>query len=130
MPELATVPCRVVVLVEQDVSAEWQDDVSDWIVGFGCRYMMAWGQNCSSWDDSVDWALLRNHDFSDVPDDRFVMTTWHDQETLSEAFEFCIVCAHHPTIDLPTVRIIDITEVERGAEISSRYQQAQEGLAG
>lgn len=129
LPELAPVPCRVVVLVEQEVGAEWQDQVGDWLVEFGCLYMMAWGRNCSSWDDSVDWTNLRKYDFADISDDQFVMTTWHDDDLMIEVFEFSHLCAHHPTIELSTVRIVDISAFERRAEISSSYEHARDGLA-
>lgn len=47
-------PFRAVLILEKSVSNEWQQQVSQWLVSSGCLYMMAWGINCSSWDDSVD----------------------------------------------------------------------------
>lgn len=51
-------------------------------------YMMAWGVGCSSWDDSVDLANLEQCGFGDIPDEAFVMTTWHERDTLQQVFEF------------------------------------------
>lgn len=51
-------PFRAVVIIEREVSVEWRTDVSNWLVHSGCLYMMAWGQDCSLWDDSVDWANM------------------------------------------------------------------------
>ena len=50
--------------------------------------MLAWGRDCSSWDDSVDYANLEEFNYGDIPDERHVMTTWHDNWSLSEVFEF------------------------------------------
>ena len=77
LPPLEPSLRRVIVIVEQDVNRQWQDDVSEWIVDSGCLYIMAWGRDCSSWDDSVDWANLKRIDGAERADDNHVMTTWH-----------------------------------------------------
>lgn len=122
LPEFVAAPRRVVVIIEQTVSPEWQDTVSDWIVKSGCLYMMAWGVDCSTWDDSVDYANLAQYDFGEIPEDGFVMTTWHDGERLEEAFSFAVLCAFHPTIELPLVTLLHIAPEPRGQEILARYE--------
>ena len=84
----ASEPSRVVVIVEAEVASDWQHAVCDWIIAYGCRYMMAWGQDSASWDDSVDWAYLESVDFS-VSDETLVMTTWHEDDTLEDLFFYC-----------------------------------------
>ena len=121
-------PYRVVVLIEQEVTAEWQDMVSDWIIESGCLFMMAWGLNCSGWDDSVDWANRRAFEPEEIPDDDFVMTSWHDNEPMDEGFVFCRLCAFHPTIELPKVIILDITGNARSVEITNRFWNSLDGL--
>ena len=79
-PELPAALSRVIVIVEDEVTDEWRDHISEWIVRLGCLYMMAWGKDCSKWDDSVDFANLEQHDFGDIPDNNFVMTTWHEAD--------------------------------------------------
>lgn len=68
-------PFKAVVVLDQAVSDDWQGRVSDWLVRSGCLYMMAWGPDSGSWDESVDWASLSVVDFAEAPDDRFVMTS-------------------------------------------------------
>lgn len=85
-------PFAAVVIIEMDVSDEWRDYVSRWLVQSGCLYMMAWGNECSFWDDCVDRALLQAFDFGDIPDDEFILTTWHDDEPLEEAFFVLSAC--------------------------------------
>ena len=70
------------------VNSEWRQTVSEWLVDQGCLYMMAHGDECSLWDDSVDIANLEAFDwnFDDIPEDKHVTTTWHENESLEEVF--------------------------------------------
>jgi hypothetical protein len=120
-PTLDPRPCRVVVIIEQDVSPEWQAQISKWIVTVGCLFMMAWGKDCASWDYSVDIANLEDHEWGNIPNSRFVMTTWHDSEPLEEVFWFCRFAAHHSEVELPTVMIVHIAETARCEEILEAY---------
>lgn len=128
LPQSRYLPRRTIVLIEQEVSEAWQDQVSDWIVRSGCLYMMAWGQDCSSWDDSVDYATLRKFDFDEVPDGDFVMTTWHTDDTLEEVFDYDLLCAFHPTIELPLVTIVHIAPSANRDSILRTYETVKAGL--
>ena len=121
-------PFRAVLVLEQAVAHLWQTQVSEWLVESGCLYMMAWGQNCSSWDDSVDHANLEKFDYGDVPEEDFVMTTWHENEALCEVFFFARVCAFHPTIALPVLTILDIREEPRESAILALHEAERCGL--
>jgi hypothetical protein len=126
LPELKPyAPYRAVVVLGGDYSSEWQDKVSDWLVRSGCLYMMAWGPDCSSWDDSVDWANLRDFDFGDIPDDRFVLTTWHEHESLEDVFWFAGFCASHGTVELRNTVIIHVSARDEGEKMLERFQDAQ-----
>ncbi len=101
-------PFRAVVIIEAQVGAEWQGKVSDWLVRSGCLYMMAWGHDCTTWDDSVDIANLEAFDYGDIPADRDVWTTWHNDWQLGEVFDFCKRHARHPVVALPRVLLLHI----------------------
>lgn len=128
LPTTSYEPRRVIVIVEQEVSDDWQNAVSDWIVESGCLYMMAWGRDCSSWDDSVDYANLAQFDYGEVPEDKFVMTTWHEHEPLHEVFFFARMCASHPTIELPLLTILDVRAEPREASILALHKAELSGL--
>jgi len=81
-------PYQAVLVIDAKVSLEWQEELSKWLVETGCLYMMAWGNDCSSWDDSVDMANMEAYDFKHIPESSFVMTTWHEKEPLSDVFWF------------------------------------------
>ncbi|TMM50345.1 DUF7684 family protein [Qipengyuania marisflavi] len=121
LPTISSEPRRIIVLIAQEVEARWQDKVSDWIVDSGCLYMMAWGEKCVTWDDSVDHAKLRRFEYGEVPDERFVMTTWHENEPLCEVFFHARLCAFHPTVPLPVLTIVDITSEPREEAIRALH---------
>ena len=118
-------PFRAVVVLDGEYSGEWQNEVSDWLIRRGCLYMLAWGPNCSSWDDSVDWANLQEFDFGDIPDHRFVMTTWHEDETLESVLWFAGSTAHHPDIELKETVIVHVGAVNRELEFLRLFEQAK-----
>lgn len=117
-------PFRAVILVDTQVSSEWQSTVSEWLVRSGCRYAMAWGVSSSAWDDAVDMANIEQFEFNEIPEDRFVMTTWHEDETLDEVFWYCKNCAFHPKIDLRNTLLLHISTQDRGEELERSYAEA------
>ncbi|MBK8816327.1 MAG: hypothetical protein IPN42_12885 [Methylococcaceae bacterium] len=122
LPEITQFrPFKTVVLIEKNVSDEWRSLVSNWIIKSGCLYMMAWGKECSAWDDSVDFANSEEFDFEGIPEDKFVMTTWHDDEPLNEVFFFCKNLAFHPIIELKNTVILHIFDQNKEKEILSLY---------
>lgn len=126
-PEISAFnPFRAVVIIERPVSAAWQARISDWLVRSGCLYMMAWGDNCSAWDDSVDVANLEHFDYGDIPADRDVMTTWHTEDSLDEVFSFAKHLASHPIIDLPQIVLIHISTVCKELEFLQAYDSVKQ----
>ena len=117
-------PFRAVVIAEVACSPFWQSRVSEWLVTSGCRYMMAWGKNCSSWDDSVDIANLERFAYEDIPDSQSVMTTWHENESLDEVFWFSKNNSNHSTLALQSVVLVHIAAQERQSELLRAYAEA------
>jgi hypothetical protein len=127
LPDLAPLaPFRAVVVLEAEYSSDWQNEVSDWLVRSGCLYMMAWGPDCSSWDDSVDWANLADFNYGDILDDRFVMTTWHENEPLEDVFWFAGFCASQGTVEIRSTVIVHVSRQDEGEEMLRRFLAAQE----
>jgi hypothetical protein len=117
-------PFRAIVVVEEAVEPTWQSIASKWLVDSGCVYMLAWGRECSSWDTSVDLANLQAYDYGDIPDDGFVMTTWHEQEPLSEVFWFAKNCAFAETVEIVDTVVFHVSRVDRNEEYSQLYAAA------
>lgn len=120
-------PFKAVLVVEQTCTADWQSLVSEWLVRSGCLYMMAWGVDCSSWDESVDYACLEAFGYGDIPEEAFVMTTWHAHEPLEGAFWFASHFAHHSATHLDRTIIVHISIEERRAELLNAFQNAMVG---
>lgn len=117
-------PFRAVVIIESVVSPEWQSSISDWLVQSGCLYMMAWGENCSSWDDSVDIANVKQFKPAEIPAHEFVMTTWHEREPMGEVFWFSKNNAVHPTVKLRRTVLIHISFHNKHHELLKAYADA------
>src|SRR6516165_8013507 len=47
-------------------------------------------------------------DYGEIPDDDFVMTTWHANESLQETFWFSERCAMHPSLKLERTYVVHI----------------------
>ncbi len=88
--------------------------------------MMAWGHECSLWDDSVDIASLERFNFEAVPLDKSIMTTWHENETLDDVFWFAGLCAETMNgVLLDDILILDITDIERETLLLDKFNKAQ-----
>jgi hypothetical protein len=124
-PSLTNNPFRAVIVSEVAVNQSWRNRIAEWLVKSGCLYVVAWGVECEDWHDTVDWTVLEAFDFGDIPDDKFVMTTWHEDEPLSEALWFAGHCASHPEIELKQTVIFHIAEKANRAEMLKTYAESQ-----
>lgn len=127
LPDGPVRPFKAVVIVEEPSTAEWQKLVSEWLVASGCLFMLAWGHECSSWDDSVDYANLDVFDYGDIPDDKFVMTTWHDNEPLSEVLWFAACGAAHSDVPLDLLVLVHIARNADESGIMKAFSDAVSG---
>lgn len=82
----------VALIISNDptISPDDQYAVSLALVRSGCRYAVCIGHNCSTWDDSVDWACVEVN--PDSNDETLVMTTWHKNDTPEEIAHFFLNC--------------------------------------
>jgi hypothetical protein len=125
LPQIKTQrPFKCVVIISSPVSQAWQAKVSQWLVDSGCLYMMAWGNDCNSWDDSVDYANIEQFQNQEIPPESFVMTTWHESESLSEVFEFCKHAAIHGVKNVENTLLLHISEEYMSKNITQIYNGA------
>lgn len=115
---------KAIVVIEAESSQLWQWDVCRWLVASGCRYMLAWGRDCASWEEAVDDASLERFDYEDVPQDQSVLTTSHEDEELGEAFWFARHRAHHPALALQDTLIVHIAAEARQEELERLHEDA------
>ena len=124
LPDGPVRPFKAVLIIEEPPTAESQKLISEWLVASGCLFMLAWGHDCSSWDDSVDYANLDAFDYGDIPDHKFVMTTWHDKEPLSEVLWLAAHGAAHSHIPLDLLVLVHIARNADEAGIMKAFADA------
>lgn len=113
-------PFKAIIIIEQKVTGEWRNQISNWLVDADCKYMMAWGQDCSLWDEAVDWACIDQQ--IDINDEtNFVITTWHENESLMDVFEFAQL-AVHPVLQLTKLAVIYIGERDQQLRFENIHQ--------
>lgn len=93
-------PFKALVIIDREIAKEVRFAWADWFVENPCRYLSAWGVDCSKWDDDVDKSVVIKKIFleqSNVAlwqgvalDDYHIMTAWHEQETLDEVIDFVL----------------------------------------
>ena len=118
IPEfLQSEPFKAIVVLEAESSQAWQGTVSEKLVTAGCRYVMAWGEQCEVFHDIVDRTSIDRHDY-DVPAENFIMTTWHDNESLESVFWYSQFCADfsYDEVELQRSLIIHISRIGRETE--------------
>ncbi len=84
---------------------------------------MSWGKQCSLWHDSVDWVNIDMFSDGEIPENKFIMTTWHEKEQLKEVFWKAKNCAFHPTVELNNTLILHISEKSRENELLSEFNK-------
>ncbi|MBW8637668.1 hypothetical protein K1W69_10765 [Hoeflea sp. WL0058] len=117
-------PFKCLVLIREDVTDTWRVAMSRWLVASGCLYMMAWGRDCILWDDSVDCANIEKFP-GDIPDDKFVITSWHNDETLEDVVDFATFSANHSRVPLETLVVLDIGPDSRKDEIAALIEKCR-----
>lgn len=126
LPNLEEIrPFKAIVVVESEVTVDWQYQVSHWLINRGCLCMMAWGKDCSSWDDSVDMANLERWNYDEIPDHAFVMTSWHEDVPLEEVFWFAKYAAvSYSDVEMSHTLILHISSTDQQEEFKAKYRNA------
>lgn len=127
LPKLENQSLRVILIADAACTTERRREVAEWLVRNRCLYFIAWGVDCVKWHDEVDFANLRQWDPEEVPDEAHVMTTWHENEPLSEALWFAQFCAHHPTQELERDLIVHVTSLPARNRILGEWDRARDG---
>jgi hypothetical protein len=125
LPDISELrPFRAVVVIDENISRDYMEKISRWLVKSACLYAMTWGKQCEQTHDMIDFANLEAFGFQEIPEDKFMMTTWHENEPLSEVFWYSKNCAFHPSVDLPQVLLLHISMTDRQEQFLSEYQTA------
>ncbi len=61
--------------------------IADALVAAGCLSAVCAGVDCEAWHDAVDNACLERYGRRDVPNEKVVMTTWHENEPTEDVVD-------------------------------------------
>ncbi|MFM1977292.1 MAG: hypothetical protein RL145_2138 [Pseudomonadota bacterium] len=121
LPPRSGRPFKAVLVATSPVPEGWRKIVSDWLIESGCLYFMATGVECETWHDCLDWANLNACDGHEIPQESFVMTTWHADEPLSEVLWFAYAAAEHPVVSLEETLLISVGEQPPSLDVLALY---------
>lgn len=114
---------KCLIIISENVSQTRQGEISHWLVKSGCLIVCAWGINCSSWDDSVDDANIELCNYSPIPPESFVVSTWHENESLEEAMFFIKHIISHESHKLENIVFLHISSQDQSANFISQYER-------
>ena len=118
-------PFKAVVISEIFTSVDCKKIVSKWLIRSGCLYVMAWGRECGSWHDFVDWARSEDSNYDEIPEASFVMTTWHDDEPLAEVIWYAKYAALHLEVELQHTLFLHIAPNDKSGKFKRMYRKAR-----
>ena len=121
LPPLSGRPFKSVLVATSAVPVGWRKIVSDWLIESRCLYFMATGVECETWHDCLDWANLKARHVHEIPQESFVMTTWHADEPLSEVLWFAYAVAEHPAVNLEETLLISVGEQPPSLDVLALY---------
>ena len=116
--------CRVVLISECSTPQALKDSIAKELAHVNCLYFMAWGTEGEAWHDAVDMANIEQFDFQEIPAEQFIMTTWHDNEPLVEAFWFCKHNATHSSADIRHTVLLHVSHKAREQQVLAQYAGA------
>ena len=119
-------PFKAVLILERETPADRRSVVADWLVAAGCRYAMSWGIDNETWHDQIDDSMHLKFGFDPVPDDHFIMTTWHAD--LEETFWFAQFCANfsYDDLELPNTLLIHVADASSPEAMLARFESARD----
>lgn len=117
-------PTRFIFIAEDITSQQYKVAVSQALARGNCLYFLAWGSECEAWHDAVDAANYEVFESEQIPDERFITTTWHDDEPLSEVFWFAKNNAFHPSVELMRTVLLHVSHVPQERKLLGEYAAA------
>ena len=117
-------PFKAVIAIENQVSDERQQQISNWLVTAGALYVMLCGEHSGSWSDSVRQANLEQTAIEAMRPDQFVMITDHEQERLRAVFWHAKKHAKHTHVKLEQLVVLHVSNENRAVDYLSIFNKA------
>lgn len=117
-------PFKVVLAVEDTVERSRQDQVANWLVEMGGKYVMICGSHCKSWEESIRQANLEQVSLENMTPEQFVMITTHEKERLRNVFWHAKKLARHTHVKFTNTVAIHIGSQNRSVEYLAMFEKA------
>ncbi|NYE61532.1 hypothetical protein FHW58_002739 [Duganella sp. 1224] len=114
---------KTILVADADVQEPMMWDVSRWLIDSGSLYVLVWGQDSEQWREAIEDAALEAVNYEDVPDERRVLVTAHEDDELDEVFWYARHRAAHPA-DLKHTLILHIADAPRREDLEAAYSDA------
>ena len=125
LPDIAPfAPFKVVLAIEESVSPAHRDEIADWLVASGGKYVMVCGSDCDEWIESIRRANLAQVDINEMKPDQFVMITPHAEEKLRHVFWHAQKIARHTHVKIRDIVTLHIGQKNRLVEYSAIFDKA------
>lgn len=113
-----------IIVADLPFSVERRVAVARWLYRENCRWMAAWGVECSKWDDALDDAEIEQWP-DGAPENQTIVTTWHDVEGLDEVFWFIGTQAStFDDQDFSHFVIVHLSSSDKSDELTQRFEAA------
>jgi len=114
---------KTILVADAEVQETTMWDISRWLIESGSLYVLAWGKDSEQWREAVEDAALEAVNYEDVPAERRVLVTGHEDDDLEEVFWFAQHRAAHPA-DLKQTLLLHIADAPRREELEDAYRDA------
>lgn len=95
LPSLSSIGKHFALLLACDARSfpdETLIELGEALIRRGLAYLVTWGPDCERVHDMVDMA--EREVVAELPPESVVMTTWHSDESLAEAFWYFLYCTY------------------------------------
>ena len=113
----------IVVVCDVETSQRWRRELCEQLVLARPAFVICWGIDCISWHDEADWSYVNATEKGLIPQSYDVMTAWHDEVSLAEAFWFAQNCTGESN-SAPR-RIIHVSKEPAEARIMDAWAYAE-----
>jgi hypothetical protein len=117
-------PFKVVLAIEESVSPARRDEIADWLIASGAKYVMVCGSDCDEWVESIRRANLAQVDIDEMQPEQFVMITSHAQEKLRQVYWHASKVARHTHVKMRDILTLHIGQKNRSVEYYAIFDKA------
>lgn len=107
---------------EPAASKETRNAICDQIARSNCYYAVCGGESCEIWHDTIDECCVAADPNFSPPDSRFMMSTWHENDSVTEVLWVSLNCTPYVEARGPRPNVHRILVVFVGANAGAKEE--------